>query len=69
MKIVGIVLIAAGLLAVAFRGFAYKKETHDAHVGPVGISVTEKERIDVPVWAGVAMIVVGAGLLVAAKKN
>ena len=69
MKIVAMVLIVAGLLAVAFRGLTYKKETHDARVGPVAISVTEKERIDVPVWAGVAMIVVGAGLLVAARKK
>lgn len=69
MKIVAIVLIAAGLLSVAFRGLTYKKETHDAQVGPVGISVTEKERIDIPVWAGVTMIVVGAGLLVAGRKK
>jgi hypothetical protein len=69
MKIVAMVLIAAGLLAVAFRGFTYKKETHDAQLGPVGISVTERKQLDVPVWAGVAMIVVGAGLLVAAKKK
>jgi uncharacterized membrane protein YidH (DUF202 family) len=69
MKIVAIVLIVAGILALAYGGFTYKKETHDARIGPVAIAVTESKQVDVPVWAGVAMIVVGAGLLVAARKK
>jgi uncharacterized membrane protein YidH (DUF202 family) len=69
MKIVAIVLVVAGILALAYGGFTYKKETHDARIGPVEIAVTEKKQMDVPVWAGVAMIVVGAGLLVASRKK
>jgi hypothetical protein len=69
MKIVAIVLVAAGILALAYGGFTYKKETHDARIGPVAIAVTEKKQVDVPVWAGVALVVVGAGLLVAARKK
>ncbi|HZM51856.1 MAG TPA: hypothetical protein VFE68_15230 [Vicinamibacteria bacterium] len=69
MKIVAIVLVVAGILALAYGGFTYKKETHDARIGPVAIAVTEKKQVDVPVWAGVALIVVGAGLLVAARKK
>lgn len=69
MKIVAIVLVVAGILALVYGGFTYKKETHEAQVGPVGIKVTEKERMDVPVWAGVALIVVGGGLLFTAKKK
>jgi hypothetical protein len=69
VKIVAIVLIVAGVLALAYGGFTYKKETHDAHIGPVEIAVTEKKQMDVPVWAGVAMIVVGGGLLLAGRKQ
>ena len=69
MKIVAIVLIVAGVLALAYGGFTYKKETHDARIGPVEIAVTEKKQVDVPVWAGVAMIVVGGGLLLAGRKG
>ena len=61
--------IVAGILALAYGGFTYKKETHDARIGPVEIAVTEKKQMEVPVWAGVAMIVVGAGLLVASRKK
>ena len=69
MKVMGIVLIAAGILALIYGGFTYKKETHDATIGPIKIGVTEKKQVDVPVWAGVTMIVVGAGLLVAGRKK
>jgi uncharacterized membrane protein YidH (DUF202 family) len=69
VKIVAILLIVAGVLALAYGGFTYKKETHDARIGPVEIAVTEKKQVDVPVWAGVAMIVVGGGLLLAGRKK
>jgi len=69
VKIIAIVLIVAGILALAYGGFTYKRETHDARIGPLEIEVTEKKSVDVPVWAGVAMIVVGGGLLLASKKR
>jgi hypothetical protein len=69
MKIIAIVLIAAGIVALAYGGFTYKRETHDARIGPLEINVTEKKRVDVPVWAGVALIVVGGGLLIADKRK
>jgi hypothetical protein len=69
VKVVGMVLIAAGILALIYGGFTYKKETHDANIGPIQIGFTEKKRMDVPVWAGVALIVVGGGLMVADRKK
>ena len=69
MKIFAVVLIAAGVLALVYGGFTYKKETHEARIGPVGIAVTEKKRMDVPVWAGAAMVVAGTGLLLVARKK
>jgi hypothetical protein len=32
------------------------------------IAITEKQRVNVPVWAGVAFLVVGGGLLLSGKK-
>jgi multidrug transporter EmrE-like cation transporter len=67
MKIVGIVLIVAGAAALAYGGFSYTKETHRADIGPLKLSVQEKEQVNVPQWAGIGAIVVGVVLLVLPK--
>lgn len=63
LKILGIVLIIAGVLALAYGGFTYTKATHEADLGPLSFSVKEKQTVNVPIWAGVASIVAGAILL------
>jgi uncharacterized membrane protein YidH (DUF202 family) len=68
MRTIAIVILAAGILALAYGGFSYTRETHDAKIGPLSISVSENRRVNVPVWAGVVLAVVGGGLLVAGKK-
>lgn len=67
VKIVGIVLIVAGALALVYGGFSFTKETHKAEIGPLKFSVQEKEQVNVPVWAGVGAIVAGVVLLVVGK--
>ncbi len=67
-KILGIILLAAGILALAYGGFTYTKDTHDAQIGPIELSVEEKERVDIPIWAGAIAIVAGAALLLVGKR-
>ncbi|MDM0039560.1 hypothetical protein QTH89_24180 [Variovorax sp. J22G21] len=62
-RLVGIVLIVAGIAALALGSFSFTKETHQAKIGPIELSVKEKETVNLPVWAGVAAIVVGGALL------
>jgi uncharacterized membrane protein len=69
MKMAGIVLIVAGILGLAYGGFSYTKETHQVKLGPVGLSVKEKETVNVPLWAGVGAIVIGGVLLVLGNKK
>jgi hypothetical protein len=69
IKIMAIALIVAGLLALAYGGFSYTKETHEAKLGPINLSVTEKERVNVPVWAGLGIVVVGGALLLFGTKK
>jgi TRAP-type C4-dicarboxylate transport system permease small subunit len=69
IRILAIILVVAGVLGLIYGGFSYTKDTHDAKIGPVQINIQEKERVRVPVWAGVALVVAGTGiLLVRAKK-
>lgn len=67
-KILGIILLAAGILALAYGGFTYTKDTHDAQIGPIELSVAEKERVDIPIWAGAVAVVAGAALLLVGKR-
>ena len=69
VKIAAIVLIAAGVLGLVYGSFTYTKDTHEAKLGPIALSVTEKETVNVPVWAGVGAIVVGGALLLFRGKK
>jgi drug/metabolite transporter (DMT)-like permease len=69
LKIVAIVLILAGALALAYGGFSYTKDTHDVKLGPIELSVEEKKRVNIPVWAGIAAIVIGVGLLAGGARK
>jgi multidrug transporter EmrE-like cation transporter len=67
-RIVGIVLIAAGVLGLLYGGFSFTKETHKARLGPLELSVDEKERVNVPVWLSVGSVVAGVVLLAFGRK-
>lgn len=69
IKIIGALLIVGGVLGLAFGGFTYTKETHQAKLGPLQLSVAEKETVDIPLWASIISIAAGAGLLVVGSKK
>ena len=64
IRMVAIVLIALGVLALMYGGFTYTKETHEMKIGPIELSDKDKETVNVPIWAGVGAVVIG-GLLLA----
>jgi hypothetical protein len=62
VKLVGILLIVGGVLALIYGGFTYPK-SHETKVGPVAFDVKTQEHVSVPVWAGGGAVVLGAVLL------
>jgi len=68
-KIIGILLIAAGVLGLIYGGFSYTKETHTAKLGPLQLKVEEKETVVVPVIASVGAIALGVFLIVAGRNK
>lgn len=64
MKMLAIALLVAGVLALAYGGFSYTKETHDADIGSLHLSMDETERVNIPMWAGLGLVVLGGVLLV-----
>jgi hypothetical protein len=69
IKIVAIALIVAGVLGLAYGGFSYTKDTTAVKLGPIELSVKEKETVNVPVWAGIGAIIVGGVLLIFGSKK
>ena len=69
VKGVAIVLIAAGVAGLAYGGFSYTKESHAASIGSLTLTVKDERTVNVPVWAGVAAIVIGAGILLVPPKK
>lgn len=69
IKMLAIALIVAGSLGLVYGSFTYTKETHETKIGPIELSVKDKETVNVPVWAGVGAIVIGGLLLVFGNKK
>lgn len=67
-KIIGILLLAGGALSLVYGGFSFTKATHTADLGPLKMQVTEQQRVNIPLWAGIAGIV-GGGLLLALGRR
>jgi hypothetical protein len=69
IKIIAALLIIAGVLGLAYGSFSYKQNTTVAQVGPISVNAVENHTVNVPVWAGIGGIAVGALLLAFGGKR
>lgn len=69
LKITALIMIIGGVLGLAYGGFSYTKDTQQVKLGPIEMSVKEKERVNVPVWAGAGLVILGNGLLIIENKK
>jgi len=67
IKMLAIVLIVAGSLALVYGGFSYTKDTQQAKLGAIELSVKETQTVNIPVWVGVGSIVAGMILIFVRK--
>lgn len=68
IRILAIVLIVVGTLGLAYGGFTYTKDSEQIKLGPIELTVKEKETVNVPVWAGVGILAAGIFLLLAWRR-
>lgn len=68
-RMAGIILLVGGVLALVYGGFTYTKSSSEADLGPLSIEITDKETVNIPLWAGVGAIVVGAVALTMGSKR
>ena len=68
IKIVALAFIVCGAAGLYYGTFRYTKETQEAKIGSLVLSVKEKEEVNIPVWVGVGGVVIGCGLLMWGTK-
>jgi uncharacterized membrane protein YidH (DUF202 family) len=68
-RLLGVIFLILGILALAYGGFTYTETEEKARIGPVKIEIQDKERVNIPLWVGVASAVGGVALLMARVKD
>lgn len=69
LGIVGIILIAIGIIALAYGGFSYTKREKIIDAGPLQVSADKEKTVPLPPILGGLCIVGGIALLVAGGKK
>lgn len=69
VRIVAIILIIAGVIGLAYQQFSFTRETTQAKLGPLELSVKEKQTVNVPLWVSIGAIGVGVVLLVTGNRK
>ena len=68
-RLLGLILVVAGALMIAYGSFSYTQDHTAVKIGPVELAVKEKKTVDFPLWAGIAVVVVGGVLVVAGGRR
>jgi hypothetical protein len=68
-KFFAIILIVAGVAGLVYGKFTYTKATHEAKLGPIDLSVKEKETVNIPLWAGLGAIAAGVLLMIVPRRT
>ena len=69
MKMLGVILIVAGVLALAYGGFSYTKKKTVLDVGPVEAQVDQKKSVPIPPLVGGASIILGLIIVASGSRG
>ena len=69
LRLTGIALIVIGLAGFFTGGFSFTKDTTAAKIGPLELTVQEKESVNIPQWLSLGAIALGAIVLVAGFRK
>ena len=69
MKLVGIVLVIAGILALAYQGFTYTTHKKVVDVGPIQATKEEHHAVPIPPILGALAVIGGMVVLVIDRRN
>lgn len=69
IKLAAIILIIGGVLGLAVGSFSYTKKTEAVKLGPIELTVKDRETVNIPVWLGAGALIAGVLLLVVRSKK
>ncbi len=69
LRILGILLVVAGVAGLALGGFDYTRTKEVATIGPLDLKTKEQKRVTIPPLASGAVAAVGAALFLAGRKK
>ena len=69
MKLLGIIFIILGVLALAYQGIRYTTKEKLIDIGPLKVTATEKKTIPLPPIVGGVAIVAGIALILVERKK
>jgi uncharacterized membrane protein YidH (DUF202 family) len=69
MKLVGIIFIVLGVLALAYQGIRYTTQEKLIDIGPLKVTAKEKKTIPLPPIVGGVALVAGIALILADRTK
>ena len=68
-KIAAIALIVVGVLGLAYGGFTYTNDRQEITMGSMSMTVDQHRTVPIPLWAGIAAVLLGTGLLLVPPRK
>lgn len=69
MKRAGLIILVIGILITAYTGFNFVTKEKVVDIGPIEITKEKEHEVTWPSYLGIAVIVLGAGLLIFGNKK
>ncbi len=69
LRILGILLMVAGVAGLALGGFQYTQTKEIAKIGSLDLKAKEQKNVTIPPLASGAVLAVGAALMFAGRKK
>lgn len=69
MKIIGILLVAIGIIGLAYGGLSWTKSDKVVDMGPVEVTHEKTKSLPIPPIAGAVCLVAGAWMLVSTTRK
>lgn len=68
-KNLGGCILTVGILIILYGNFTYNTKKNVADLGDVSLTVSQKENVRIPIWAGITAIIIGGGILLYPRKK